>query len=105
VPLAHPLTLLTEGLYGFQERVSDMSTATINTQYDEWTLMRIWFSAREAPGTNGVDARIDCFGNLMRWSQYGETTEHGWEVDHVIPKSHGGSGDISNLRPLHWKAN
>ena len=38
----------------------------------------------------------------MRFSEYGKNTEYGWVI---IRKSQGGSDDISNLEPLHWRAN
>ncbi len=49
----------------------------------------------------------DDYGNLMRFSDYGDrTSPYGWELDHYpVPKSQGGSDDIGNLRPLHWRAN
>lgn len=31
--------------------------------------------------------------------------EYGWEFDHNFPSSLGGNGSLSNIRPLHWKAN
>jgi hypothetical protein len=82
-----------------------MSNSAISTQYDNWTLTRIWLKSEVVPDTNGVDVRFDRYGNIMRWSQYGKTTEHGWEVDHIVPDSWGGSPDITNLQPLHWQAN
>jgi 5-methylcytosine-specific restriction endonuclease McrA len=82
-----------------------LNTTATSTQYDEHTLFRIWLKSKEVPGTNGVDVRLDRYGNLMRFSQYGKTTEHGWEVDHRVPDSWGGPSDLSNLQPLHWQAN
>lgn len=86
-------------------KVKEISTTAKSTQYDEWTLTRIWFKAPVAPGTNDGDIRVDRFGNRMRWSEYGQTTAMGWEVDHIVARSEGGSDDIENLEPLHWKAN
>jgi hypothetical protein len=83
----------------------DMSRAATSSQYDVRTLMRVWSKAIPAPGTNGVDLRVDRFGNWMRWSEYGQTTPMGWEVDHIVARSEGGTDDIENLEPLHWKTN
>lgn len=49
----------------------------------------------------------DDYGNLMKFSDYGDrTSPYGWELDHYpLPKSQGGSDELDNLRPLHWRAN
>jgi 5-methylcytosine-specific restriction endonuclease McrA len=50
--------------------------------------------------------RRDDFGNLIRRSDYGDrSSPYGWEIDHIHPRALFGSDDLSNLRPLHCRAN
>lgn len=49
--------------------------------------------------------RLDESGAIIQFSQFGEQTEYGWTIDHVLPVSKGGTDDIRNLDPSHWKNN
>lgn len=57
----------------------------------------------------GFDANVwrrDQFGNAIQFSQHGNrNSEYGWEIDHIVAVSLGGSDHMSNLRPLHWRVN
>ena len=50
--------------------------------------------------------RRDAFDNAIRHDDYGNRdSDYGWEIDHIVPVSRGGTDAISNLRPLQWSAN
>ena len=48
----------------------------------------------------------DDFGNPICEPDFGDRNSScGWEVDHIVPRSAGGTDHLSNLRPLQWRKN
>lgn len=72
-----------------------------NNQYTEQQKIAVWNKARIVQGYHPAYVRADACGALIEWERYGDTTsKHGWEIDHIIPKSLGGTDAIANLQPL-----
>ena len=69
----------------------------------------IWLKAQKISDDHDANGyRKDSAGAWIKRSMRGDRsseTNFGWEVDHIKPKSDGGTNDISNLRPLHWMNN
>lgn len=71
--------------------------------YTTEELCHIWQKAAPPPPPwDRNEWRIDAFHALMKWSMHDRRKEYGWEVDHIVPPSKGGGGDMRNLRPMHW---
>ena len=64
-----------------------------------------WEKAKKIRGKNPESWRRDDFGNIIRHGSYGTEGDYGWEIDHITPKSKGGSNQPKNLRALYWKKN
>lgn len=66
----------------------------------------VWSKGEIVPGRDSTVYRKDADGRLIKYSEHGNRhSEYGWEIDHIRPVRDGGDDEISNLRPLHWRAN
>lgn len=73
--------------------------------YTQEKLQKIWAKGRPIQGYDAGTWRHDVCGAVMKWSDYGQQTKTGWNVDHIRPASEGGGEDLPNLRPLQWENN
>ena len=65
----------------------------------------IWSKASRIRGKSPTQYRKDPYGNTMHRRSYGKSSTMGWEVDHIKPKSLGGSNATRNLQALNTRVN
>ena len=65
----------------------------------------VWNKGRPIPNSDPAVWRSDIRGAVMKYSEHGEATQQGWEIDHIKPVSRGGPDALENLQPLQWQNN
>jgi len=73
--------------------------------FNETTILVIWNKAQIVDGYDSKKYRKDIRGAWIEFNSYGKEVNLGWEIDHILPTSKGGTDNQFNLRPMHWKNN
>lgn len=75
-------------------------------KFSEDIIEAVWRKALIQPNNNPDMFRKDYAGAWICFNAYGDRdSQYGWEIDHLKPVIDGGTDDIDNLYPLHWRNN
>lgn len=74
--------------------------------FSEKEIQEVWEKADIVLGYDENIWRKDQCKAWIKREKYGKRESvFGWEIDHITPKSKGGTDELLNLRPLQWENN
>ena len=65
----------------------------------------VWALAAKTRGCDPAVTRKDPYGKAIHYSCYGRSGTGGWQIDHIKPRSRGGSDRLHNLQALTTSIN
>ncbi|WP_104371730.1 HNH endonuclease signature motif containing protein [Desulfocucumis palustris] len=86
--------------------VRQPNSTIMNEPFEPRTILAVWNKAVLIPGYEQYAFKEDRCGARIKFADYGNVnSDFGWEIDHEKPVAEGGTDDLDNLQPLHWRNN
>lgn len=72
--------------------------------FKEEIIQQVWQKGEPIIDINNDFTRRDCFGNWIRYEDYGNIQSfYGWVIDRIDPHNDEIRNNVENLQPLNWK--